>query len=77
MHLSNLPTVFVKDGVERKAYHTVEARELIADGWVEAGEAKASAKRAPKVEVVEEKPKTEKPKAAPIKAVTTEAGTEK
>jgi|GEM_PF-3190279 len=37
MHLSKLPTVFTKDGVERKAYHTVEARELISFGWVEAG----------------------------------------
>ena len=35
MHLSKLPTIFVKGGEERKAYFTVQARELIADGWVE------------------------------------------
>lgn len=35
MHLSKLPTIFVKGGEERKAYFTVQARELIAAGWVE------------------------------------------
>ena len=37
MHLQKLPTIFVKGGEERKAYFTVQARELIADGWVEQG----------------------------------------
>jgi hypothetical protein len=37
MHLPTLPTFFVKDGQERKAYHSVEAKELVADGWTEKG----------------------------------------
>lgn len=40
MHLSKLPTIFVKNGEERKAYFTVQARELAADGWVEKGKEK-------------------------------------
>ena len=74
MHLPKLPTVFVKGGEERKAFFTVQARELLAAGWVEKVEEapKAKAKEEPKTEdvveqplepiveetVVEEKPKT-------------------
>ena len=74
MHLPKLPTVFVKGGEERKAFFTVQARELIAAGWVEKVEEapKAKAKEEPKTEevveqslepiveetIVEEKPKT-------------------
>ena len=55
MHLPQLPTVFVKDGEERKAYHTIEAKELLAAGWVEAGALKAAPKKAVKqTEAVEE-----------------------
>jgi len=61
MHLAKLPTIFVKDGQERKAYHTVEAKELAADGWVEKGEKpagkpaveKAEAAKAPAVKAKE------------------------
>ena len=35
MHLPKLPTVFEKGGETRKAYFTVQARELLAAGWVE------------------------------------------
>tara|TARA_B100001094_G_C18183828_1_gene802518 strand:+ start:341 stop:559 length:219 start_codon:yes stop_codon:yes gene_type:complete len=60
MHLSKFPTVFVKGGEERKAFFTIQAKELIAAGWVEKGTEKkvsepvAEAKEEPKVE---EKPK--------------------
>jgi hypothetical protein len=50
MHLPNLPTVFIKDGVERKAYHTVEARELVADGWSEKGSSRKTVKTVPQAE---------------------------
>lgn len=66
MHLSNLPTIFVKDGIERKAYFTVQARELLADGWTEKGEAK-------EVEPAVAEPTnliTEKPKVAAKKVAT-------
>lgn len=32
--LSKRPTWFVKDGVRRAAYYTVQARELMAEGFV-------------------------------------------
>ena len=35
MHLPKLPTICVKNGEERKAFFTVQARELLAAGWVE------------------------------------------
>lgn len=35
MHLDRLPTLFVKDGEERKVYFTIQARELSEDGWIE------------------------------------------
>lgn len=65
MHLPKLPTIFVKGGEERKAYFTVQARELIADGWVEQGTEKpAPAAPEPVVEEVKaEEPVEEKPKA--------------
>ena len=37
MHLSKLPTIFVKGGEERKAFFTIQAKELIAAGWVQKG----------------------------------------
>jgi len=52
MHLSKLPTIFVKNGEERKAFFTVQARELLAAGWVEKvdeiQEIKTKAKKAEK-----------------------------
>jgi hypothetical protein len=63
MHLPKLPTVFVKGGEERKAFFTVQARELIAAGWVEKGtEApKPVVKEEPKVEAPAEEPAVEEP----------------
>jgi hypothetical protein len=81
MHLPTLPTIFVKDGIERKIYHTVEARELTAAGWVERGQDKGASKRIakPAEKITEEKPQAEKVKAAPAKPVikTAEVETEK
>lgn len=65
MHLSKLPTIFVKDGEERKAFYTVQARELAADGWVEKGEEKPKPKpaaKAPASKTSSEKPAEQKPK---------------
>ena len=60
MHLSKLPTLFVKGGEERKAFFTIQARELIAAGWVEKGtEEKVSE---PAVKEKEETKAEEKPK---------------
>ena len=58
MHLPELPTIFVKNGEERKAYFTVQARELMEMGWVQKGTEKPSpapAKTAKKAAPVEEK----------------------
>ena len=33
MHLPELPTIFVKGDEERKAYFTIQAKELLAAGW--------------------------------------------
>ena len=33
MHLPELPTIFVKGDEERKAYFTIQAKELMAAGW--------------------------------------------
>lgn len=59
MHLPELPTIFVKDGVERKVYFTVEARELSAVGWVKKGEEEKASKV--EAEVVQEATEKEKP----------------
>lgn len=62
MHLPNLPTIFVKDGVERKAYFTVEARELRAAGWVEKGSEPVKAvEKKTVVKAAEPKVQEEKP----------------
>ena len=37
-YLKKLPTYFVKDGDRRAAYYTVQARELLEQGFVEEGE---------------------------------------
>lgn len=37
-HLAKLPTYFVKGEERRAAYYTIQARELIAEGFVEEGE---------------------------------------
>lgn len=50
MHLPELPTIFVKGGEERKVYFTVQARELIALGWVEKGQEKPAKAETKKVE---------------------------
>lgn len=49
MHLPELPTVFVKGGEERKAFFTVQARELLASGWVVKGSEKKVEEPAPEV----------------------------
>ena len=36
-HLKKMPTYFVKDGVRRAAYYTIQAKELLAQGFVEEG----------------------------------------
>ena len=61
MHLPKLPTIFVKGGEERKAYFTIQAREMMAAGWVEKGTDKPKVEPK-KVEIVAEAPKEEKPK---------------
>ena len=53
MHLPELPTIFVKGDEERKAYFTIQAKELMAAGWKIKGaeevvEEKAEEKPAPK-----------------------------
>jgi hypothetical protein len=55
MHLPKLPTIFVKGGEERKAYFTVQARELVAAGWVEKGEEKPIPKKVEAVKAPEVK----------------------
>jgi hypothetical protein len=37
-HLDKLPTYFVKADERRAAYYTIDATELLADGWAEEGE---------------------------------------
>jgi hypothetical protein len=37
MHLKKLPTYYMKGDDRRAAYYTIQARELIADGYVEEG----------------------------------------
>lgn len=59
MHLPELPTIFVKGDEERKAYFTIQAKELLAAGWVikgteEAAEEKPALK--PKARRVAKKP---------------------
>jgi hypothetical protein len=46
-YLAELPTYFVKDGERRGVYYTIQATELLADGWVEEG-SKAQTAPAPK-----------------------------
>lgn len=50
-HLKKMPTYFVKGDERRAAYYTVQARELIADGFVEEGAGPES-----KIEVHEPRP---------------------
>ena len=67
MHLPQLPTIFVKGDEERKAFFTIQAKELLAAGWVVKGtEAPAPKKvEAPKSEVKAEVFEAEEPKAEP------------
>jgi hypothetical protein len=50
-HLRKLPTYFVKGDERRAAYYTIQARELIADGFAEEG-----AEPGKKIEAHEPKP---------------------
>jgi len=50
MHLSELPTIFVKGGEECKVYFTVQANELRQQGWLP----KQEAEKAQQAEVVKE-----------------------
>jgi hypothetical protein len=66
MHLPKLPTIFVKGGEERKAYFTVQARELVQAGWVEKKEEEV--KPTKKEEAIKEEPKAEaKPRVTRVK----------
>ena len=63
MHLDRLPTLFVKDGEERKVYFTIQARELSEDGWIEKAPSsplpiKAVASKVEPVKPVFSKPET-------------------
>lgn len=68
MHLPKLPTIYTKNGEERKAYFTVQARELVEMGWVEKGTeepkpvAKKTVKKAAPAPVVEPTEKEESSK---------------
>lgn len=64
MHLPELPTIFVKGGEERKVYFTVQARELLAAGWVVKGEEqkKAAPEKQEAEPVKEVKPRAVKAK---------------
>ena len=44
MHLRKLPTYFIKGELRRAAYYTIQARELLAAGYVEEG-AKAESRK--------------------------------
>ena len=70
MHLQK-PTTFVKDGVKRVAYFTVEAKEFKALGFVEQSEAakKEPAKAQPKAQKKTEA-KTRKTSSAAEKIAT-------
>ena len=60
MHLPELPTIFVKGDEERKAYFTIQAKELLAAGWKIKGTEKAVEE---KVEEKAEEKTAPKPKA--------------
>ena len=54
-HLDKLPTWFVKGDERRGAYYTIQARELLADGWAEEGGKAAPAPQPkPQPEIVNE-----------------------
>ena len=59
-HLKKMTTYYVKDGVRKAAYYTIQARELMAKGFIEEGETKAK------------KPVAYEPK--PVPEVVVEAG---
>lgn len=42
MHLKNRPTYFVKNGVRKPVYYTVDARQLIENGWIKEGSSAAA-----------------------------------
>lgn len=72
MHLPELPTIFVKNGEERKAYFTVQAKELVEAGWVQKGTeepkpAVAKTNKKATVAVEEVKPAPEAPKEEAVK----------
>lgn len=67
-HLRKLPTYFVKGDERRAAYYTIDARELIAQGFVEEG-----AEPGKKIEAHEPKPVPETLVEAGIDAFDTEA----
>lgn len=52
-HLRKLPTYFVKGEERRGVFFSIQARELIANGWVEEGEKaeKAKPQKLPEVAV--------------------------
>lgn len=72
MHLPELPTIFVKNGEERKVFFTVQARELAEMGWVEKGKEKPAPKKATKKAAPAPEPVVEE--AAPEEPVAEEGG---
>ena len=68
MHLKNRPTYFAKDGVRKPVYYTVDARQLLEDGWTEEGATKTKAPA--KVEVAEAAAASPEPAIAEPEIVT-------
>ncbi len=66
MHLPELPTIFVKGDEERKAYFTIQAKELLDAGWKIKGSEEVVEEK------VEEKP-APKPKARRVAKKSVEA----
>jgi len=69
MHLPELPTIFVRGDEERKAYFTIQAKELIEAGWV----IRSQEKSAPKVEAKKEVFEVTEEKPAPKTRISTKA----
>lgn len=70
MHLAKRPTYFVKNGIRKAVYYTVDARQLAETGWVPEGGEPESVKvdKIPvQVTTPEPQPETEvKPEASAI-----------
>jgi hypothetical protein len=68
MHLKNRPTYFVKNGIRKPVYYSVDARQLIENGWaVEGSVAEAAPVKIAEspVAIADPKPADIKPEAEP------------